>query len=384
MKKALLIILTLTLTTAFAFAGGQQGEQSSAARELTVWEGLWANAAVSVTTLADTPLYKEAMRRTNINVTWIHPPQGQENENFNLMIASNELPDIMYRNWTTGYPGGAEKAIADGVIIKLNEQIENDAPNLWSLFQKNPDWLTAAKTDEGTLYSFPFIRGHEDLMVFYGPQLRKDWLDELDLEVPTTLAEWENVLTIMKSSGRSEYPLSFTKFGKGRGLESAGGAFIQPFGTTWDFHKNDAGQVQFGPYKDEFGEFLAFFSEWYQNGLVDPEFFSNERKTFDAKVVNGDIAAWTSYTGSGIGAYMDANRGRNDAFDIIGVPYPVLNKGDTPFFGQRDTADAPSGRSIVHCNSRHPLRRFHHSLVVLCECRSDDQLLRRAVPGLVR
>ena len=26
------------------------------------------------------------------NVTWIHSPQGQDNENFNLMIASNELP----------------------------------------------------------------------------------------------------------------------------------------------------------------------------------------------------------------------------------------------------------------------------------------------------
>ena len=69
-----------------------RGDQREGPREITIWEGLWSNASVSVANLAATPLYQEVMRRTGIDVTFIHPAQGQERESFNLMIASNDLP----------------------------------------------------------------------------------------------------------------------------------------------------------------------------------------------------------------------------------------------------------------------------------------------------
>ena len=345
MKKLTCVALALCgAGLLFASPSGESAAEGS--RELTIWEGLWANASVSVTNLAETPLYQEVMRRTGIDVTFIHPAQGQEREAFNLMIASNDLPDMIYTRWPTEYPGGPEKAISDGVIIRLNDVIANNAPNLSALFAKNPEWLKAAKTDSGTHYMFPFIRGDDYLMVFFGPQLRADWLDQLGMEVPETLAEWDTVLSAMKSEGLVEYPLTFTNFRRGRGINGPGNAFIQPFGTTWSFHQDDGGNVQFGPYQDSFGDFLAFFKDWFDRGLVDPEFFSNERNTFNAKILNGDTGAWTSYTGSGIGAYLDANGGKG-TFDIWAAPYPVLNKGDTPFFGQRDNPVRGSGMAVT-------------------------------------
>lgn len=313
-------------------------------REITIWEGLWYNAAVTVANLAETPLYQEVMRRTGIDVTFIHPAQGQETESFNLMIASNDLPDMILWSWARDYPGGPEKAIADGVIIRLNDVIADHAPNLSALFASNPDWLKAAKTDSGTLFMFPFIRGDDFLMVFFGPQLRADWLDQLGLEVPQTLAEWDHVLTSFKSAGLVEYPLTFTNFRRGRGLNRS--AFIQPFGIIWDFYRDDGGQVHFGPYEDGFGDWLAFFKDWFDRGLVDPESFSNERNTFDAKILNGTAGAWVSYTGSGIGAYLDANGGEG-TFDIVAAPYPVRNRGEVPFFGQRDNPVPGHGMAIT-------------------------------------
>ena len=345
MKKLTCVALALCgAGLLFASPSGESAAEGS--RELTIWEGLWANASVSVTNLAETPLYQEVMRRTGIDVTFIHPAQGQEREAFNLMIASNDLPDMIYTRWPTEYPGGPEKAISDGVIIRLNDVIADHAPNLSALFAKHPEWLKAAKTDSGTHYIFPFIRGDDYLMVFFGPQLRADWLDQLGMEVPETLAEWDTVLSAMKSEGLVEYPLTFTNFRRGRGINAPGNAFIQPFGTTWSFHQDDGGNVQFGPYQDSFGDFLAFFKDWFDRGLVDPEFFSNERNTFNAKILNGDTGAWTSYTGSGIGAYLDANGGKG-TFDIWAAPYPVLNKGDTPFFGQRDNPVRGSGMAVT-------------------------------------
>ncbi len=332
MKKALLLALAILLVTGAAFAGGE--EEAGGARELTIWEGLWYNTSVSVPTLDETPVYMAAQEATGIDVTWIHPPQGQDQEQFNLLIASNDLPDMIYQRWSREYPGGPEKAISDGVIIPLNDAMEAGAPNLTQLLADNPLWDKSAKTDNGTYYMFPFIRGGEDLMVFFGPQGRADWMEQLGLEDPVTLDDWTANLQAVKDAGLVEYPLTFTQFNRGRGINGPGNAFIQPFGTTWDFHQVD-GVVEFGPYEDEYLDFLTFFKGWFDAGLVDPEFFSNERATFDAKILNGEVAFWTSYTGSGIGAYLDANGGQG-TFDIKPLAYPVVNEGEVPFFGQRD------------------------------------------------
>ena len=346
MKKTVVTMLViLSVSSALFASGGAEGGGAGGARELTIWEDLWANSAVSVSTLDETPMYIEAQRRLDIDVTWIHPPQGQAQEQFNLLIASNDLPDLIWWNWVNAYPGGPEKAINDGVIIRTNEVIEESAPNLSRLFAENPSWAKSAKTDSGTMFAFPFIRGGEDLVGFYGPQGRADWMAQLGLEDPITLDDWTEAMTAVKEAGLTEYPLTFTQFNRGRGINGPGNAFIQPFGTTWDFHQVN-GQVEFGPYEDEYLDFLTFFKGWFDDGLVDPEFFSNERSTFDAKILNDGTAFWTSYTGSGIGAYLDAHDG-SGSFDVKPFAYPVLNEGDVPFLGQRDNPVRGDGMAIT-------------------------------------
>ncbi len=349
MKRAELVLAVLTLACSLGFAAGQTATPATAAaKELAVWEVLWNNIAVSATNLADTPLYKEVEKRTGVKVTFIHPPQGQENENFNLMIASNQLPDLIYRNWLTGYPGGPEKAITDRVIIALNDVLAKKAPNLMSRYAKNPEWLKGSKTDKGTLYMFPFIRGHQDLMVFQGPQLRKDWLDSLGLQRPETLAEWEEALTAVKRSGKAAYPLIFTRIGVTRSsIEAGAGVFMQPFGITWGFYKDDDGKVHFGQYENAYRDFLVLFKSWFDKGLIDPEFISSELKTFDAKVLNGQAFAWVANTGNGIGSYLDAMRGKGGTFDLAAAKYPVLKKGDVAFSGQIDNPVRGDGYAIT-------------------------------------
>ena len=90
--------------------------------------GLNSNVSATTTNLGDTPFAQELSKRTGINVEYIHPPLGQENEQFNLMIASTELPDIIEYNWST-FQGGPEQAISQNIILPLDDLINKYSPN---------------------------------------------------------------------------------------------------------------------------------------------------------------------------------------------------------------------------------------------------------------
>jgi putative aldouronate transport system substrate-binding protein len=158
--------------------------------KLTYWVPNHAAASGQMKTYAEMGMYKELEKATGVKVDFQHPPLEvpQAQEQFNLMIATNELPDVIEASWgaTSGavirYPGGPEKAILDKKIIKLNDLIDKYAPNLKKLLTEHPDWKKQISTDEGSIYAFPFLRGDDKVRVFFGPSIRQDWLDKLGLE----------------------------------------------------------------------------------------------------------------------------------------------------------------------------------------------------------
>lgn len=114
-----------------------------------------ATAAV-VKNQSETLAYQEMEKITGIKMEFQHPPkgQGQSVQALNLMIASNNLTDIIHTNWLS-FNGGPEKAINDGVIIDLKDLIEKHAPNLSKILKENPDVRKQISTDTGKIYAFP-------------------------------------------------------------------------------------------------------------------------------------------------------------------------------------------------------------------------------------
>lgn len=78
---------------------------SSADEKLTCWLPLTSNAAMLVSNYGETALAKELIKKTGVNVEFVHPPQGQESEKFSIIVSSSDLPDIIEYNWLN-YPGG--------------------------------------------------------------------------------------------------------------------------------------------------------------------------------------------------------------------------------------------------------------------------------------
>lgn len=297
---------------------------------LTYWMPLDPTVSKNHSTMNDTELYKELEKRTGVKLEFQHPPLGQEQEQFNLMVASNELTDIFEYDMSL-YQGGAQKALTDEIISPLNDRMEQYAPNLTAVLKQNPEWDKSVKTDDGTYYTFPFIRGDDRLRVYGGAMMRQDWLEELGLSMPETVEEWETVLTAFKEQKGATNPLSI-ELKKFKLYNIIAGAY----GVANDMFLDDNGIVQFGPMMPTYKEYLATVKRWYDRGLLDRDFATNDGAAVTSKITTGKAGATVGTTGGNLGNYMNIMKSQDTQFNLMPAPYPTLNKGERPQFGQVD------------------------------------------------
>ena len=257
--------------------------------------------------------YVEQEKRTGIHLEFQHPPTGpnQALEQFNLMIAGGNYPDIIEWNWInpSSTPGGPAKMLKDGVIIRLNDLIDQHAPNFKKVLDEHPEWRKQIVTDEGDIYAFPFLRGDPSLLVFAGPVVRQDYLDKLGLKAPTTVDDWHTLLTAMKDkdlngngqaipSGPS-HPGRITRRAVGSTTTPLSAPGASPPASTRMAARSSTAQSQ-----PEFKEFLKTMVAWFKEGLIDPDTISFDLKALDAKVTSGQIGTAVMNVGGGIGKYM--------------------------------------------------------------------------------
>lgn len=323
---------------------------------LSYWTQLDTNPATVVKTYNDIALYKELEKITGIHVDFQHASVAQQQEQFNLMLASGKYPDLIeVANWTN-VAGGPAKLLKDNVIIRLNDVIDKYAPNLKKVLTEHPDWRRQVVTDEGDLYCFPFLRGDPYLLTFSGPTVRKDWLDKLGMQMPTTVDEWHDMLVAFKSkdpngSGKvDEIPYNPWYSEGSRSARSAWyrGFLVGAYGILMEWYQ-DKGAVKFGALQPEFKEFLKTLTQWYKEGLIDPDYVSTDQKSIDAKITGNQVGATSMNTGGGIGKYMPLMTTKDPKFKLAPAPYPTLKKGDKPVFGQRDNVF--TGRGSVSISS---------------------------------
>ncbi|MDK8189955.1 extracellular solute-binding protein [Paenibacillus sp. UMB7766-LJ446] len=316
---------------------------------LTYWAELNGNAASIKSSFNDVPFFQEWQRRTGVNLQFIRPPANQAKEAINVLLTSGELPDMIEYEWSN-YPGGPEKAIKDGYILRLNDIIDQHAPHLKQYLSEHPDIDMQIRTASGSYYAFPFIQGQDKLRTYQGPIIRKDWLDELGLDVPATIDEWHTMLRAFKDKKGADAPLTFLGVPNPLfGIE--GGGFIGAFGIKKGFFVED-GHIKFGAQEPEYKAFLALFREWYAEGLIDKNLAAVDSETQDTNMTTGRSGASIWNAGAGIGTWLPILQETDPHAQLVPAPYPVMNKGDRPKFGQLAPAIGSSGVAISS-NSRH-------------------------------
>lgn len=347
MKKIIALILAGCLVFSLVSCGNKDEAVTKTEDGKNVfswWIPLYPNVAQNASSFSEVPLYQEVEKRTNTKINFIHPPAGQETEQFNIMIASGEYPDIITRDFFT-YKGGPQKAIDDGVIIELDPYLKEYAPNYMKILKENPQWEKESTLDSGKHYTMASFRGDDYLLCWFGPQIRKDLLDKAGLPVPETIDEWDTVLRAFKNMG-IKYPLT------SKGLQIHWG-WLGAYGVGENYYQEN-GVVKYAPMEKGYKDFIAQMAKWYKDGLLDPDFATQDAKTFDTKILTGDVGAYNTGAGGGMGKFIPVLAQNIPGAKLVGAKYPSLVKGQKAKYGQRDDNYFRSTSTSVSTNAKNP------------------------------
>lgn len=284
MRKIMSLLLALVLLVSIAMP-------ATAEEAPTLRIAVLRDVDDKSTSFADKPILQEASKATGINIEWDEIPSTFVGDRVPVMLGSGELPDVFL-----GLLSTAQVTQNAALFVALNDYVRDDAPNMCEFFDRYGSalWDQCTYTD-GNIYSlvggFMNSPGNDATSL---PFINTVWLENLGLEVPTTLDEYVDVLRAFKEQDANgngdsddEIPLSFCN----NYYASIFKYMTGNFGFTGYYAVRD-GVVTAVAKDDSYREMLEFYHQLYEEGLMDPEGFTQTEAQFKAKLQSGVVGVW--------------------------------------------------------------------------------------------
>lgn len=307
-------------------------------------------------------IFKRLQEKTNVEIEWKAIQGDQWGEKITLAMAdTSTLTDFIF---SAGFGDNDLLRYADqGVIIPLEEYIDAYMPNLKSIFDKFPEYRKMSTDTNGHIWALPWIEqlGSEKTAIqSVGDMsfINKKWLDFLGLKIPTTVDEFEQVLIAFRdhaselqkefnidgsiipmscivNDGNQDPAILINGFGEGYGDNDQGRHIA-----VTDDKKVICTATQQG-----FKDGITWLHSLYEQGLIDPEAFTQEWSTYVSKGKSGRYGVCFSWDAANI---ID---------DFAGwVPLPALTadvRNITPENGSF-TSGYDRGRCVVTAVAKNP------------------------------
>jgi len=307
MRKALAVTVVLAMVLSFALTGcaGTQAPSATPAQSAQPQASTPASTEAAPAELGTFPLTAEKTtikiliswdgtkpleenwntleyeKMTNVHVEWQVVPGDGWAEKRSLVLASGDLPDAIAAGASdmAFKPADEAKYGSQGLIIPLNSLIEKDSLYFKKLLVENPLYQKVISSSDGNIYTLPDINVCFHCDYSQKMWINTAWLKKLNLQMPTTTDEFEQVLKAFKEqdpngNGKAdELPLTAAIDGWHWYLD---GFLMDAFTYTDDevrMHMKN-GQVIFEPTQDAYKEGLRYLSKLYNEKLIDPASFT--------------------------------------------------------------------------------------------------------------
>lgn len=296
---------------------------------ITIWMPLDSSMTEFIETNSDLKVIQNFEEMLNVNLEFIHPSVGAEQEGFSTMIATGDYPDMIFEGYVASYyAGGVAMAYDDGLIYDYTELVSPETtPNYWSYVMADEYLAKAAVDDEGrNVHLGSQVSGSEDICTcMWGLMIREDLLKEAGLETPVTIDDWTNMLRKFKEMG-VKYPLMINKSNYWRTRNA--------FSSAWNidalnFNLTADGKVVYGPATPEYKEYLSTIAMWYQEGLINPDFATDTQSDTWAMLASdegGAVADHTYNYSTNYHTVLDVDNNPEEA--LVAAQMPKLNAED--------------------------------------------------------
>lgn len=282
---------------------------------------IWTVRSTQVEDLETNKLTKWYEEQTNVHVNWISIESADATTAFNLTLASHDYPDIYARRFSTSE---IMMCADDGVLMPLNDLIDEYAPNLKQKWEENPAFVDYMTAPDGNVYTFFDADTGTHLLAENKMFVYKPWLDKLGLDIPQTTEEFKEMLIAFRDQDpngnglQDEIPYMSCM---GWGGSSPFGYMIDPFELSTDFFREEDGTVVYKRNTDGFRDGLAYMRDLYAEGLITEETFVQDMNQLYAVVAATDESSVLVGCSSGIwqGMFND-NTGVNKQYDYITIP----------------------------------------------------------------
>ena len=257
----------------------------------------------------------------------------------NLLCAGGTYPDII--NHADLYANGIDAAVNDEIIIDLKDYILNDMPNLLaSLKAYDADVIKQITTDSGYIAYFPEL--YKDPYVDnFALEVRKDLMEENNLEIPETYDELHDVLAALHDATGMQ--LGFNKDGFEQTLLA--GFNLKPAGTMGSMIVVD-GEVRYPGVEDGMYEYLQMVRDWFAEGIIYSDFVS-----YESFMQNNALTAGNTLFGGGGANAQTMQEAQMNGLELMALPYPKKNPDDViKVFGQGNISRLAAWSISTQCS----------------------------------
>lgn len=268
--------------------------------------------------------------KLNIKFEFEIAPEAGANDRKQLLLASGDYPAVLL---TSSYGSLTQveqsKYGKQGVLVPLNDLIDKYGDNIKKAMQVRPTLKQEITAPDGKIYSLPSINECFHCMYPQKLWINIEWLEKLNLKMPTTTDELYNVLKAFKTQDpngngkQDEIPLS----GSGAaGTESYKydltgflmNAFIYNNNIDFLYMKNS--KVGLSAAQPEWRKGLEYMNKLFKEGLIDPASFT---QNLDALAQLGNKAGDNVLGGVAalsLGVAISKNPGQTRHKDYDAVP----------------------------------------------------------------
>lgn len=278
----------------------------------------------------DMLFFQEYEKMTGISLDFQYVNAQGFDEKKNLLFASNEMPDMFLRSFLkddeiTRY--GA----ASGQLLQMDDYLADYAPNINAIMQENEVVKNAQTAADGHIYVLPELDFSDSGKMGFKQWINKDWLEKLNLSVPTTPEELKEVLVAFRDQDPNgngeadEIPLGIREVSS---IYVLGGSWGLDHQFADTFNVED-GKVTNWLTDERFKNYLVYLNDLYTEKLLWQDYYkSDSRPNWRSNLANALFG--TFYM-----PYSDVFLGVEDQF----IGYEPLKGPD----GDQLWADATTG-----------------------------------------